>query len=35
LFCDLQIDPELTSAFSPLFGLKARFLLETVRDLGL
>jgi len=35
LFCDLQIDPKLTSAFSPFFGLKARFLSETMRDLDL
>jgi hypothetical protein len=35
LFGDLPIDPELTGALSPFFGLKVRFLFETPRDLGL
>jgi hypothetical protein len=35
LFGDLPIDPELTRAFSPFFGLKVHFLFETARDLGL
>ena len=35
LFKDLPIDPKLTRAFSPFFGLKVHFLFETARDLGL
>ena len=35
MFGDLPIDPELTRAFSPFFGLKVHFLFETARDLGL
>jgi|SRR6516225_2818735 hypothetical protein len=34
-FGDLPIDPELTRPFSPFFCLKAHFLFETARDLGL
>ena len=35
MFGDLPIDPELTRAFSPFFGLKVHFLFETARVLGL
>jgi hypothetical protein len=35
LFGHLPIDPKLTRAFLSLFGLKAHFLFETPRDLGL
>jgi hypothetical protein len=35
LFNDLPIDPKLTRAFSPFFGVKVHFLFETTRDLGL
>ena len=35
LFKDLPIDPKLTRAFSPFFGLKVHFLFETARDLNL
>jgi hypothetical protein len=35
LFGDLPIDPKLTRAFSPFFGLKVHFLFKTARYLAL